>query len=117
MRTKQRTDFVSLLYAKQILMQKQKNSDTKFLGRAEGSFLDGRSRIKYFAISNNIYDMKTTLIFNPQYEKLRSATNIVGDFCCCTFGCTSKSAKSKVTSDSAGGVMRLPRRLLILAKQ
>ena len=51
--------------------------------------------------------MKTTLIFNPQYKKLRSATNIFGDFCYCTFGCTSKSAKSKVTSDSAGAVMKL----------
>ena len=83
----------------------------KFLGRAEGSFLDGRSRVKYFAISNNIYDMKTTLILNPEYKKLRSATNILGDFCYCTFGCTSKSAKSKVTSDSAGAVMKLPRRV------
>ena len=32
-----------------------------FLGRAEGSFRDGRSRIKYFVINNKIYDMKTTL--------------------------------------------------------
>ena len=53
--------------------------------------------------------MKITLILNPEYKKLRSATNILGDFC--TFGCTSKSAKSKVTSDSAGAVMKLPRRV------
>ena len=32
-----------------------------FLGRAEGSFQDGRSRIKYFVINNKIYDMKTTI--------------------------------------------------------
>ena len=95
MRTKQETDFVSLLYAKQILMQKQIISDTQFLGRAEGSFLYGRSRIKYFATSNNIYDMKTTLILNPEYKKLRSATNILGDFCYCTFGCTSKAQNRK----------------------
>ena len=83
MRTKQGTHFVSLPYAKKILMQKYINIDTQFLGRAEGSFQDSRSRIKYFAISNKIYDMKTTL-------------NILGDFCFvqfyfCTFGCTSKS--------------------------
>ena len=52
MRTKQGTDFVSLLYAKQILMQRYKiNVDTQFLEKAEGSFQDGRSRIRYFAIS------------------------------------------------------------------
>ena len=37
MRTQQGTDFVSLLYAKQILMQKQITIDTQFLERAEGS--------------------------------------------------------------------------------
>ena len=42
---------------------------------------------------------------NPEYKKLRS----LGDFCYCTFGCTSKSAKSKVTSDSEGALMKLPR--------
>ena len=52
MPTKQGTDFVSLLYAKQILMQRYKiNVDTQFLGKAEGRFQDGRSRIRYFAIS------------------------------------------------------------------
>ena len=66
-------------------------------------------RVLQYAISNNIYDTKTTLIFNPEYKKLRSPTNILGDFCYCTFGCTSKSAKSKVTSDSEGAVMKLPR--------
>ena len=81
MRTKQGTDFVSLLYAKQILMQNLINIDTQFLGRAEGSFQDGRSRIKYFAISNKIYDMETTLILNNEYKKLPSAKNISGDFC------------------------------------
>ena len=43
--------------------------------------------------------MKTTLIFNHEYEKLRSATNILRDFCYvqiyCTFGCTSKSQNWK----------------------
>ena len=73
MRTKQGTDFVSLLYAKQILIH-------SFLGRAEGSFQDGRSRIKYFAISNKIYDMKTTLILNHEYKKLPSVQKILGDF-------------------------------------
>ena len=47
MRTQQGTDSVSLLYAKQILMKKQINIDTQFSERAEGSFPDGRSRIKY----------------------------------------------------------------------
>ena len=95
MRGKQGTHFFTLLYAKQILTQKKINIDTQFLGRAEGSFQDGRSRIKYFAISNKIYDMKTTLILNHEYEKLPSAKNILRDFCYvpiwyCTFGCTSK---------------------------
>ena len=70
MRTKQDTDFVSLLYAKQLLMYKWINMDTQ----------DGRSRIKYFAIGNKIYDMKTTLILNHEYKKLPSAKNILGDF-------------------------------------
>ena len=101
MRTKQGTDFVCLLYAKQKLKQKWINIDTQFLERAEGRFQDGRSRIKYFAISNNIYDMKTTLILNREYKKLQSATNILGDFCyvqfCyCTFGCTSKAQNRKL---------------------
>ena len=68
MRTKQGTYFVRLLYAKQILMQKYINIDTQFLGRAEGSFQDGQSRIKYFAISDKIYDLKTTLILNREYK-------------------------------------------------
>ena len=54
MRTQQGTDFVSLLYAKQILMKKQITIDTQFLERAEGSFQDGRSRIKYLRHENNI---------------------------------------------------------------
>ena len=54
MRTQQGTDFVSLLYAKQILMQKQITVDTQFLERAEGSLGDGRSRIKYLRHENNI---------------------------------------------------------------
>ena len=37
MRTQQGTDFVSLLYTKQILMKKQITIDTQFLKRAEGS--------------------------------------------------------------------------------
>ena len=116
MRTKQGTDFVSLLYAKQILMQKYIIIYTQFLGRAEGSFQDGRSRIKYFAISNTINDMKTTLILNRAYEKLPSAKNILRDFryiqiCYCTFGGTSKSQNLKVTSNSAGTVIKLPRRV------
>ena len=82
MPTKPGTDFVSLLYAKKILMQKYINIDTQFLGRGEGSFQDSRSRIKYFAIRNKIYDMKTTtLILNHKYKKLPSAKNILGDFC------------------------------------
>ena len=76
MQTKQGTDFVSLLYAKQILMQKKrKNIDTQFLGRAEGSFQDSGLKIKYFAISNIIYDLKTTLNLNQKYRKLPSAKN------------------------------------------
>ena len=44
--------------------------------------------------------MKTTLILNREYKKLRSATNILGDFCyvqfCyCTFGCTGKAQNRK----------------------
>ena len=54
MRTQQDTDFVSLLYGKQILMKKQITIDTQFLERAEGSFRDGRSRIKYLRHENNI---------------------------------------------------------------
>ena len=58
MRTQQSTDFVSLLYAKQILMKKQITMDTQFQGgpveRAEGSFRDGRSRMKYLRHENNI---------------------------------------------------------------
>ena len=52
MRTQQSKDFVSLLYAKQILMQKKITIDTQFLERAEGSFRDGRSRIKYLRHEN-----------------------------------------------------------------
>ena len=70
MRTKQGRDFVSLLYAKQILMQKQINIDTQFLGRAEGSFQDGRSRIKYFATSDKIYDMKTLFLQSQKFTLL-----------------------------------------------
>ena len=54
MQTQQGTYFVSLLCAKQILMQKQKTIDTQFLERAEGSFRDGRSRIEYLRHENNI---------------------------------------------------------------
>ena len=36
------------------------------------------SRIKYFAISNKIYDMKTTLILNHDHKHLPSAKNILG---------------------------------------
>ena len=54
MRTLQGTDLVSLLYAKQILMKKQITIDTQFSERAEGSFPDGRSRIKYLRHQNNI---------------------------------------------------------------
>ena len=45
-------------------------------------FQDGRARIKYFAIGNKIYDMKTTLILNHEHKKLLSAKNILGDFSC-----------------------------------
>ena len=45
MRTKQGTDFVSLLYAKQIVMQKLINIDKQFLGREEEVFRKCRSRI------------------------------------------------------------------------
>ena len=60
MRAKQGADFVSLPYAKQILMYKKINSDIQFVGRAVGSFQKCRSTIKHFAISNKICDMKTT---------------------------------------------------------
>ena len=53
------------------------NIDRPFLGRAEGSFHDSLSRIKYFAISNKIYDMKTTLILNREYKKLPSAGAVI----------------------------------------
>lgn len=36
------------------------------------------SRIKYFAISSKIYNMKTTLILNHDHKPLLSAKNIVG---------------------------------------
>ena len=57
--------------------------------------------------------MKTTLILNREYKKL-TAKNILGDFgyvqfCYCTFGCTIKSQILKVTSNSAGAVIKLPR--------
>ena len=47
--------------------------------------------------------MKTTLILNREYKKLRSATNILGDFyyvqfCYCTFGCR---VNRKIESDIA----------------
>ena len=54
MRTQQGTDFVSLLCAKQILMKKQITIDTQFSERADGSFQDGRSRIKYLRHQNKI---------------------------------------------------------------
>ena len=55
MQTKIGADFVSLLYAKQILMQKQINIDIQFLGRAEERiFQECQLTIKYFAISNKI---------------------------------------------------------------
>ena len=38
MRTNEETDFVSLLYTKQILTQKLINTSTQFLRRGEGSF-------------------------------------------------------------------------------
>ena len=56
--------------------------DRQFLRRAEGSFRTVDRRIKYFAIGNKIYDMKTTLILNHEYKKLPSAKNILGDFSC-----------------------------------
>ena len=102
MRTKQGTDFVSLLYAKQLLMQKEINIDTQFLGRPEGRFQDGGSKIKYFAISNKICDKKTTLILNREYKKLPSAKNILGDFCYVQFFyCTFLAAEvnRKIESD------------------
>ena len=52
---------------------------------------------------------------NIEYKKLRSATNILGDFCyvqfCyCTFGCTNKSQNRKWHQrNSAGAVIMLPR--------
>ena len=91
MRTQQGTDLVSLLYAKQILMKKQITIDTQFSERAEGSFPDGRSRIKYLRHQNNI---------NIEYKKLRSATNILGDFCYVQVNC-------KIESDMAG-IQRAP---------
>ena len=91
MRTQQGTDSVSLLYAKQILMKKQITIDTQFSERAEGSFPDGRSRIKYLRHENNI---------NFEYKKLRSATNILGDFCYVQVNC-------KIESDMAG-IQRAP---------
>ena len=78
------------------------NIDTQFLGRAEESFQDGRSRIlKYFAISNKICDMKTTLILNREYKRLPSAKkNIWEIFATFSF--------SKVTWNSADAGIKLP---------
>ena len=50
--------------------------------KSRRKFQDRRSRIKYFAIGNKFYDMKTTLILNHEYKKLPSAKNILGDFSC-----------------------------------
>ena len=79
MRNKQDTDFVSLLYAKQIDVKVNKYG-YKVFKKSSRKFQVGRSRIKYFAIGNKIYDMKTTLILNHEYKKLPSAENILGDF-------------------------------------
>ena len=52
---------------------------------------------------------------NIEYKKLRSATNILGDFCYVqfcysTFGCTNKSQNRKWHGrNSAGAVIKLPR--------
>ena len=79
MRTKQDTDFVSLLYAKQIDVKVNKYGYTVFK-KSRRKFQDGRSRIEYFAIGDKIYDMKTILILNHEYKKLPSAKNILGDY-------------------------------------
>ena len=58
--------------------------------------------------------MKTTLILNPEYKKLRSTTNILEIFATFNFATVLLAAKVKrkieVTSDSAGAVMKLPPR-------
>ena len=86
--------------------------DTQFLRRVEekevsGWPQDGRSRIKYFASGNKIYDMKTTLILNHEYKKLPSAKNILGDFSC--FVVIVLLHRVNCTSNSAGTVIKLPR--------
>ena len=83
--------------------------DTQFFKKSRRKFQDGRSRIKYFAIGNKIYDMKTTLILNHEYKKLPSAKNILGGFSC--FAVIVLLAQHRVnrTSNSAGAVIKLPR--------
>ena len=81
--------------------------------KSRRKFQDGRSRIKYFAIGNKIYDMKTTLILNHEYKKLPSAKNILGGFSC--FVVIELLAQHRVnrTSNSAGAVNKLPRHVYL----
>ena len=72
-------------------------------------FQDGRWRIKYFAIGNKIYDMKTTLILNHEYKKLPSAKNSLGDFSCFVVIVQVWLHRVNRTSNPAGAVIKLPR--------
>ena len=77
--------------------------------KSRRKFQDGRSRIKYFAIGNKIYDMKTTLILNHEYKKLPSAKNILGGFSCFVVIVLLPQHRVNRTSNSAGAVIKLPR--------
>ena len=66
MRTKQGADFVSLLYAKQILMQKLINNDIQFLGRAEGSFQEVSIDEKIFCHLQQHLRHENNINFEPR---------------------------------------------------
>ena len=77
--------------------------------KSRRKFQDGRSRIKYFAIGNKIYDMKTTLILNHEYTKLPAAKNSLGDFSCFVVIVQVWLHRVNRTSNSAGALIKLPR--------
>ena len=74
--------FCQLALCKTIIDVKVNKYGCTVFKKSRRKFQDGRSKIKYFAIGNKIYDMKTTLILNHEYKKLPSAKNILGDFSC-----------------------------------
>ena len=105
----------------------QRNIDVKvnkygytIFKKSRRKFQDGRSRIKYFAIGNKIYDMKTTLILNHEYKKLPSAKTSLGDFSCFVVIVQVWLHRVNRTSNSAGAVIKVPRYFTaacLLAKQ